>query len=71
MIIAIKISKKMLTRSAEISQSSSNSNPNISETVSHSTINNTIRCIHVNCFNKLRFLAEVSTQSQKKKNTFF
>ena len=44
--------------SAEILQISSISNPNISETVSHSIINNTIswkcitrtfRCIHVNC----------------------
>ena len=52
------------------------SNPNISKTISYSIINNTIfwkcatrtrpfRCIYVNCFNILRFLAEVSTKLQK------
>ena len=50
------------------------SNTNIYKAVSHGIINNTIfwkfitrtfRCIYVNCFNKLRFLAEVSTKLQK------
>ena len=50
------------------------SNTNFSKTVSHSTINNTIfwkcvtrpfRCLYVNYFNRLRFLAEVSTKLQK------
>ena len=52
----------------------STSNTHTSETVSHSIINNTnfwkcvtrpFRCIYVNCFNRLRFLAEVSTNLQK------
>ena len=52
----------------------STSNPSIYKTVSHSIINNTIfwkcvtrpfRCIDENCFNRLRFLAKVSTKSQK------
>ena len=52
----------------------STSNPSIYKTVSHSIINNTIfwkcvtrpfRCIDENCFNRLRFLANVSTKSQK------
>ena len=59
--------------SAEIQQTSLTSNPNISETANHSIINNTIfwkcatssfRCIYVNYFNILRFLAEVSTKLQ-------
>ena len=50
------------------------SNPNISKTVSHSIINYTIfgktvtrhfRCMYVNCFDRLRFFAEVSTKLQK------
>ena len=50
------------------------SNINISKTVSHSIINNTIfwkcvtrtsRCIYVNCCNRSRFLAKVSTKLQK------
>ena len=49
-------------------------NTNISKIVSHSTINNTIfwkyvtipfRYIYLNCFNRLRLLAEVSTKFQK------
>ena len=60
--------------SAEILQNPSTSITNISKTVSHTIINNTIfwncvtrpfRCIYVNCFNKLRFLAEVRTILQK------
>ena len=55
-------------------KNSSNSNTHISETVSHSITNNTnfwkritrpFRCLYVNCFNQLRFLAEVSTELQK------
>ena len=50
------------------------SKSNISETISYSIINNTIfgnratrifRCMYVNCFDRLRFLAEVSTKFQK------
>ena len=46
----------------------------LSKTVSHSIINKNIfwkyvtrpfRCIYVNCFNRLRFLAEVNTQLQQ------
>ena len=76
-ILAIKISKKMLTqqkfnkifRLKKISE-----NSEISETVSHSIMNNTIfwkyvtrpfRWIYVNCFSRLRFLAEVSTKFPK------
>ena len=60
--------------SAEIQQNSSNSNTNISKTLSHSIINNTIswkcvtrpsRCISVNCFNRLYFLLR-SAQNYKK-----
>ena len=29
------------------------------------SVKGTLRCIHVNCFNRLRFLAEVSTKLQK------
>ena len=51
-------------------QSSLNWNPNISKTVSHSIISNTIywesfRCIYVNYFSRLRFPAEVNTKLQK------
>ena len=72
-ILAIKISKKMLTQQKFLKNYSS-SNTHTSETVSHSIINNTnfwkcvtrpFRCIYVNCFNRLRFLAEVSTKLQK------
>ena len=65
---------KKYADSAEIQQNSSTSNTNISKTVSHSTINNIIvwkyvtrpfRCIYVNCFNRLRFPAEVSTKIAK------
>ena len=50
------------------------SHPNISETVRHTIINNTIfwkyvtrpfRYIRVNCFNRIRFLADVSTKLKK------
>ena len=59
---------------AELLKSSLTSNLNISETVNHSIINITIFwkcatspfiCLHVNCFNILRFFAEVSTKLQK------
>ena len=72
-ILAIKISKKMLTQQKFL-KNYSTSNTHTSETVSHSIINNTnfwkcvtrpFRCIYVNCFNRLRFLAEVSTKLQK------
>ena len=52
--------------SVEFKQNSSTSNPNISKTLSHGIINNTLfwkcvtrpfRCININCFNRLRFLA--------------
>ena len=54
-------------------QNSSNSNSNISKTVSYSIINNyhlkcvtrSSGCIYVNCFNRLRLLAEVSTKVAK------
>ena len=71
-ILAIKISKMILCRNSK--KISSFSNPNISKTVSHRIINNTIswkcitrpfRYIHVNCFKRLRYLAEVSTKLQK------
>ena len=71
-ILAIKISKKMLTQ-RKFFKDSSASNSTIFETVSHSIINNTnfwkcirrtFRCIYVNCFNRLRFLAEVSSKLQ-------
>ena len=60
--------------SAEIPQNTPTSNTHTSETVSHSIINNTnfwkcvtrpFRCIYVNCFIRLRFLAEFSTKLQK------
>ena len=60
--------------SAEIPQNTPTSNTHTSETVSHSIINNTnfwkcvtrpFRCIYVNCFSRLRFLAEFSTKLQK------
>ena len=72
-ILAIKISKKMLTQQKFL-KNYSTSNTHTSETVSHSIINNTnfwkcvtrpFRCIYVNCFNRLRFLAEISTNLQK------
>ena len=72
-ILVIKISKKMLTQQKFL-KNSSTSNTHTSETVSHSIINNTsswkcvtrpIRCLYVNCFNRLRFLTEVSTKLQK------
>ena len=72
-ISAIKISKKDAD-TAEIYQSSSTSNSNISETVSHSITNDNtfwkcvtrpFRCIYVNCFNRLRDLAEFSTKLHK------
>ena len=72
-ILAVKISKKLLNQQ-KFKQNSSTSNTNFSETVSHSIINNTIfwkcvtrpaSCIYVNCFNRFRFLAEVSTKLQK------
>ena len=52
---------------------SSTSNPNIYETLSHSTIytifwkciTRPFKCIYVNCFDRLIFLAEVSTKLQK------
>ena len=62
-ILAIKISTKMLTQQ-KFNKHLSNSNPhNICETVSRSTINNTIfwkcvtrpfRCIYENCLNILK-----------------
>ena len=54
--------------------SSSISNTNIFKTFSHNIVNNNIfwkcvtrsfRCIYVNCFNILRFFAEVSTKLRK------
>ena len=70
-ILVNKISKNMLTQKKKICLTS---NPNISKIISHSIINNTIfwkcvtrpfRCIYVNCFNRLRFIVEVSTKLQK------
>ena len=72
-ILAIKISKNMQT------QQKSNKFLRLqtlipSETVRQSMINNTIfwkcvtgpfRCIYVNCFNRLKFLTEVSTKLPK------
>ena len=69
-ILAIKISKTML----KFLKNYSTSNTHTIETVSHSIINNInfwkcvtrpFRCIYVNCLNRLRFLAEVSTKLQK------
>ena len=49
-------------------------NTNISKAISHSMINNTIfwksetrpfRCIYVTCFNRFRFLAEISSNCKK------
>ena len=60
-ILAIKISKKMLTQQKFL-KNYSTSNTHTSETVSHGIINNTnfwkcvtrpFRCIYVNCFNRL------------------
>ena len=56
-----------------IKKKSSTSNPNIYETVSHSTINTifwkcitrSFKCMYVNCFDRLIFLAE-SAQNCKK-----
>ena len=65
--------KKMLTWQKFL-KNSSTSNTHTIETVSHSIINNInfwkcitrpFRCIYVNCLNRLRFLAEVSTKLQK------
>ena len=65
--------KKMLTQQKFL-KNSSTSNTHTIETVSHSIINNInfwncitrpFRCIYVNCLNRLRFLAEVSTKLQK------
>ena len=68
--LANKISKKMLTQQKFLKNPSA-SNTNIFETVSHSIINNakkcitrTFKCIYVNCFNRLRFLAEVISKLQ-------
>ena len=72
-ILAIKISKKMLNQQIFL-KNSLNSNTHTIEAVSHSIINNINfwKCvtrpfwgIHVNCFNRLRFLVEVSTKSRK------
>ena len=72
-ILAIKISKKILTQ-LKFLKNSSTSNTHTSETVSHSIINNAnfgkcimrlFRCIYVNCFNQPRFLAGVSTKLQE------
>ena len=72
-ILAITISKKMLTQQKFLKHSST-LNYNICETVSHSIRNNinfwkcvmrTSTCIHVNCFNRLILLAEVSTKLQE------
>ena len=65
--------KKMLTWQKFL-KNSSTSNTHTIETVSHSIINNInfwkcvtrlFRCMYVNCFNRLRFLAEVRTNLQK------
>ena len=73
-ILAIKISKKMLNQQKFL-KNSSTSNIHTSETLSRSIINNTnfwkfvtrpFRSLYVNCFNRLRFLAEVRTKLQKK-----
>ena len=70
--LVIKIWKKMLIQQ-RYNKNSSTSYTNISKTVIHSLINNTIfwkciasrfRCMYVNCFN--RFLAEASTKLKKK-----
>ena len=72
-ILAIKILKKILTHQKFL-KNSTTSNTHTTETVSHSIINNInfwkcvtrpLRCIYVNCFNQLRFLAEVSIKLQK------
>ena len=69
-ILAIKISKTMLTQQKFL-KNYSTWNTHTIETVSHSIINNInfwkcitrpFRCIYVNCFNQLWFLAEVSTK---------
>ena len=69
-ILAIKLTKKMLTQ--QNFSIISTSNTDISETVRNSILNNTIlwkcvtkpsRCVYVNCFNRHRF--EVSTKLQK------
>ena len=73
-ILAIKISKTILTQQKFL-KSYSTSNTHTNETVSHRIIKNInfwkcitrpFRYIYVNCFNQLRFLAEVSTKLQKK-----
>ena len=72
-ILAIKISKKMLTQ-LKFLKIFSTSNTHTSETVSHSVIINAyfwkcvtwpFRCIYASCYNQLRFLAEVSTKLHK------
>ena len=72
-ILAIKISKKILTQQ-KILKNSSTWNIHTTETVSHNIINNInfwkcvtrpFRWIYVNCFNRLRFLAEISKKLQK------
>ena len=72
-ILAIEISKKMLTQQKFL-KNSSTLNTNICETVSHSIRNNinfwkcvmrTSTSIYVNCFNRLILLAEVSTKLQE------
>ena len=72
MIYRGRSQKKMLTQQKFL-KNSSTSNKNTTETVSHSIINinfwkfvtRLFRCIYVNCFNWLRFLAEVRTKLQK------
>ena len=67
-ILAINVSKKMLSQQ-QFKKNTLVSNPNISKTVRQSMINNTIFWkfvtkpfwwMYVNCFNRLRFLVEVS-----------
>ena len=69
------LSKKSRSVKAIYIYASESSHYTLSETVSHSIINNTIfwkyatrpfRWIYVNCFNSLRFLADASTKLQKK-----
>ena len=68
------LSKKSRSVKAIYIYASESSHYILSETVSHSIISNTIfwmcvtrpfRCIYINCFNSLRFLADASTKLQK------
>ena len=71
-VLAIKISKKMpnqqklnLTKYFDFKRSKTVSHSIISNATFWKCVTRPFRCIYVNCFDRLRFLAEVSTKLQK------